>query len=116
MTRQRERDPHVAAGIKETEQYALPLAHADGLAMSEHPLAESRGVIHYLQAVVRRRTLADVLHADPRAFPMVGGEHDLAVVSPGITGGWLDDEEAEFSRIGAAGEVAHRHCVTVVPT
>ena len=62
--------------------------------MSEHPITEGCRVVHHLQAIVGRRSLTDVLHADPRAFPVMGGEHDLAVVSARIACGWLNDEES----------------------
>jgi hypothetical protein len=56
-----------------------------------------------------------VLHAHPRTFPMVSGEHDFAVISTGIARGRVDNEKAELAGIRAAIEVSHRHGVAVVP-
>jgi hypothetical protein len=55
--------------------------------MTEHAVAQGRRFVHGLQTVVGRRSLVDVLHADPGAFPVMRGEHHLAVVSAGIAGG-----------------------------
>ena len=83
--------------------------------MSKHPLPESRGVVHDLQAVIRRRPLAQVLHTDPHAFPAASREQYLAIVVAGLPRLGLNDEKAELARVGAAREVRHRHCVAVIP-
>jgi hypothetical protein len=98
-----------------TEQHPFPLSHAEGLAMSERPITEGCRMIHHLQAIIGRRPLTDILHAHPSAFPVMGGEHDLAVVSARVARGWLDDEESKLACIGAAIEVSHCHGMAVVP-
>jgi len=98
-----------------TEQHPFPLSHADGLAMSKRPLTKGRRMVHHLQTIVGRRALTDVLHADPSAFPVMGGEHDLAVVSARVACGWLNDEESKLACIRAALEVGHSHGMAVVP-
>ncbi len=115
VSRQSERYAHGGAGVQHAEQHLLALAHADGLAVPQHPVSESRRAVHNLQTVIRRRPLAHVLHADPGSFPAAGGQHDLAVISAGIARGRVDDEEAELARIGAARKIGHCHGVAVVP-
>src|SRR5438093_1158969 len=58
MARERQRDILGRAGIEQAEQHALAFAHADGLAVAEHLVVERGRRVEYLEAIVRRRTLA----------------------------------------------------------
>ena len=115
MARQGQRNAHIGAGVQQAEQHPLALPNPDGLAMSEHALAQCRRVVHDLQAIVVWWTFVDVLHADPGAFPVMRGEHDFAIVAAGITRDRLDDQEAELASIGAAAQIRHCHGMAVVP-
>jgi hypothetical protein len=115
MAGQRERDAHVGAGVEQAEQNPFALSHADRIAVSEHPLAERGRMVHDLEPVVGRRSLAKVLQADPLALPVVRGKENFAIVTSRTAGCRFDDQEAEFTGVGAPVEVAHRHRVAMIP-
>ena len=48
--------------------------------MPEHSIAKRCRAIHDFKAVVRWRSLANVLHADPRTFPTPSGEQHFAII------------------------------------
>ena len=114
MARQRQRDVLGRAGIEQPEQHALAFAHADRLAVAEHLVVEGCRRVHHLKAVVGRRTFADVLHADPRALPVVGGKQHFLVVAAGIVRR-LDDQEAVHPGVQAARQVGPGNVVAVIP-
>jgi hypothetical protein len=65
-------------------------------------------------AVVGRRTGSDILHADPRALPVVCREQHFLVVASRVRRG-LDDQETVHSRIQASCQVLTGHVVAVIP-
>jgi hypothetical protein len=85
MAWQRQGGPHARAGIEQPEKNALPLLHANGIPVSEHPVAESGRVIHDLKPIIGWRHFANILHADPLALPKMRGEQHLAVIAAGVT-------------------------------
>ena len=59
---------------------ALTNTDADWFVMPEHSIAKRCRAIHDFKAVVRWRSLANVLHADPRTFPTPSGEQHFAII------------------------------------
>jgi hypothetical protein len=114
MAGQRQRDVLGRAGVEQPEQHALAFADADGRAMAEHLVVERCRGVHHLEAVVGRRTCADVLHAHPGAFPVVGSEQHFLVITAWIVG-WLDNQEAVHPRVQASRQIRTGNVVAVIP-
>src|SRR5215475_550401 len=114
MPWKRERYVLGRTGIEQPKQRALAFTYADRLAVSEHPVVERSRCVQHLEAVVRRRSLADVLHAHPPRLPVMGGKQDLLVVTAGIIRR-LDNEKTKKARIETAREIRPGRVVAVVP-
>src|SRR5262249_24949965 len=114
MPWKRERYVLGRTGIEQPKQRALAFTYADRLAVSEHPVVERSRCVEHLEAVVRRRSLADVLHAHPPRLPVMGGKQDLLVVTAGIIRR-LDDEKTKKARIETEREIRPGRVVAVVP-
>jgi hypothetical protein len=110
----RERDVLGRTGIEQPEQHALAFADANGLAMAEHLVVEGCRFVEDLESVVGRRTLSQILHADPRAVPMVRGEQHFLVIAAAIAGR-LDNQKAVHAGIEAARQIRPGNIVTVIP-
>jgi hypothetical protein len=54
-------------------------------------------MIHDLQAIIRRRPLAQVLHADPLALPATRGQKHLTIVAAGLSRRRLNNEKPELA-------------------
>jgi hypothetical protein len=67
-----------------------------------------------LEAVVRRRAAADILHTDPRSFPVVRRQQHFLVVAAGLARR-LDDQKTVHPGIEASPEIRSRHVVAVIP-
>jgi hypothetical protein len=67
----RKRDVLCRTGVEQPEQHALAFADANGLTMAQHLVVERGPFVEDFKAVVGWRTLSEILHADPRAVPMM---------------------------------------------
>src|SRR6266480_5425855 len=82
--------------------------------MAERFAIERRGSIHHLHAVVRRRPLFYVLHADEFRIPLMRREKNFLVIIAGIVFGF-DVEEAKLSGVQAAAQIFAGEGMGVIP-
>src|SRR5262249_15895502 len=88
--------------------------HSDRLAVTEAFVIERSGPIHDFQGVVRRRPLADVLHADEVRLPLMRREKNFLIIVAWIALG-LNIEETKLSRVKTAAQIFAGKDVGVIP-
>src|SRR5262245_65435023 len=88
--------------------------HSDRLAVTEGFVVERSGPIHDFQAVVRRRPLSDVLHADEVRLPLMRREKNFSIIVAWISVGF-NIEETKLSRVKTAAQVFVCKGVSVLP-
>src|SRR5215813_8069234 len=97
------------------KQNALAVLYPDRLAVTQCFVVEGGGMVHHLQAVVRRRPLSYVLHAYKHRIPLMRGEKNFPVVIARITFR-LNVKKSKLSRIQAAPEIFAGEGMGVIPT
>src|SRR5215475_9770248 len=103
------------ARIEQMKQNTLAGLYPDRIAVTQCFVVEGGGMIHDLQAIVRRRPFSYVLHAYKHRIPLMRGEKNFPVVIARITFR-LDVKKSKLSRIQAAPEVFAGEGMGVIPT
>src|SRR5437773_1445123 len=114
MSRQRESNIVGCARVEHMKQDALAGFHSNRLAMTEGFVVERSGAIHDLHAVVRRRPLSYVLHADEFRIPLMRREKNFSVVIAGVAFG-LDVKKTKLSGVQATAQIVAGDSVGVIP-
>ena len=73
--------------IEQMKEDALAGLYADWFAMAQHFVVKRRGSVHNFEAVIRRWSLSQILHADEFWIPLMRRDKDLLVISTRIVFG-----------------------------